>query len=72
MGAQQKGYGVSSFDLVEQREIKGLWENKRLDLDRLGPVVKAPREELAGGGSIPHPARPHLTSCEGRTKWCFS
>jgi hypothetical protein len=30
MGAQQKGYGVSSFDLVEHREIKGLWENKRL------------------------------------------
>jgi len=45
MGAQQKGYGVSSFDLVGQREIKGLWKNKRLDPDGLGPVVKAPREE---------------------------
>ena len=68
MGAQQKGYGVSSFDLVGQREIKGLWENKRLDLDGFGPVVKAPREEQASGGSIPVP---HLGSCEGRTKWCF-
>jgi hypothetical protein len=56
MGAQQKGYGVSSFDLVEHRKIKGLWENKRLDLDGLGPVMKAPREKLAGGGSIPRPA----------------
>jgi hypothetical protein len=55
MGAQQKGYSVSSFDLMEHREIKGLWENKRLDLDGLGIVVKAPREEQASGGSIPRP-----------------
>jgi hypothetical protein len=40
---------------MEHREIKGLWENKRLDLDGLGIVVKAPREEQASGGSIPHP-----------------
>jgi hypothetical protein len=55
MGAQQKGYGAPSFDLVEQREIKGFWQNKRLDLDGLGLVVKALREEQASGGQILHP-----------------